>query len=275
MEKTKTTKVNIISKYIYIYNIFPLLSGSDFNKLKILNKYFSTLFTDYKAIHETELKKLALEWKFLIDIIDIDRATASACNRVYPTSVNGEYRVIKADTILCTSSAGLGVLKQVNNSFIEKIEDRGSLCGGGIMHFVFHHDLDLSITCSQLKKGMYKLYIRHDYPIMTSKFSEIICSVNVRDTGKEWIKIYESKFFSKEKIFELMNEKKIKNSYGSSRISMENNPVCLINSYLTDLDLTDYDDSDNLQVVFRLETKNRNEPLIKSFLDGVILEYVI
>jgi hypothetical protein len=273
MEKNETVKVNLINKYIYLYNIFPFLSESDFTKLKTINKHFRNLLTDYKAIYESDLKKLALVWKFNIDTIDIDRATASTYQRVYPTSIQGEYRVIKADRIICTSSAVFGVLKKVNNSLVDTILDRGSLCGGRILSFSYYHDLDLSIACNKLIKGRYKLFIRHTYHPRTNTFSEIVCSVNVKDSRTKWKKIYEGSFFGKEEFLELLNERRVKGKYGSSRIRRENFSVSLMNSYLTELDLCD--DSENLQVVFRLKCKKENEYMFGWFLDGVVLEYCV
>ena len=49
---------------------------------------------------------------------------------------------------------------------------------------------------------------------------------------------------------------------------------CLFNRYCTEIDLNNFEDSENLQVVVRLESKNSNESILAWCLDGIILDYV-
>ena len=83
------------------------------------------------------------------------------------------------------------VKDKVNNSYIEPIKHKDSACGGKILFFNFHHDLDLTLRCSHLKKGRYKLFVRQSYSM--KKFTEVIYSVEVKENEKKSVKIYEGR----------------------------------------------------------------------------------
>jgi hypothetical protein len=279
----KTTRIN---RNLYHYNIFPFLKEEDLYKLATFNKFFQLIVTGYKAIWESELKELSVKWKFLLDKIDINRETAYKSNRIYTAISSNEFRRIKRSTIQCISGGVYTEYKKVNNSTIETLIDKDSYCGGKIIHFKYHHDLDMSFKFKNLIKGKYKIIIRHSYDPWNVKYAEIIVTVDVQNNNDD-IKeknlclslpsLCDDVIITNEKFCYILDELKTRNNFKNIPKPITNSAsrVHLINTYISDLDLSNQDHIENRKVVVRLVSKNKSESFFGWYLDGIILEYIV
>ena len=284
LENNKSGKTTRINRYLYIFKILPLLKAEDIYKLATLNKFFKILVRDYKSIWESELKELAVNWKFLVDKIDINRETAYKSNTIYAAISRNEFRRIKRSTIQCISGAVYTDYKEVNNSTIEILNNKDSYCGGKIIHFKYSHDLDMVFTFNNLIKGKYKMIIRHSYNPCKFKFSEIMAIVNVENNNDKimenktpaCLSLFKNILITKEKFYDILDELKTRSNSKniSNSITDSRSRVHLINTYISDIDLRNQDGIEDMKVTVRLVNVNKSESFFGWYLDAILLEYV-